>query len=424
MLSLELSEQIKKLPSGPGIYLFRNSRNKPLYIGKALNLKGRVTHYLKAEDSRLKRMIRESGKLDFIETTSDIEALIMESQYIKTYRPDFNIMLRDDKQYFYVGITKEQFPRIFLTHQPGKNSKLNSSPAEFVGPFTDGSALKTTLRHLRRIFPYCTCKQKHNNYCLNYHIGKCPGVCCLKKPTIDNLQLTNYKKNIKAIKDILNGKKETLIKDSERKMRALAKEHKFENALELQEKIEKVRRVFLNAQIIRNSNNNEEILENLKRLLDLPVFPKRIEAYDIANIQGNYAVGAMVVFVDGKPDKNEYRKFKIYSKSTADDTAMLKEIISRRFKHTEWEFPGLILIDGGKGQLNASRTVSPKGISIIALTKNEKHIGEKIFVAGKKEATPLSNLPVTIKNLLLGIDAEAHRFAITYYRLLHGKVYK
>jgi len=458
MLNKDLKEQIKKLPGKPGIYLFKNSKNKPLYIGKALNIKNRVSQYLRAEDQRLTSMISESRKVDFIEANSDIEALIMESQFIKNHRPYFNIVLRDDKQYFYVGITKESFPMIYLTHQPAMKQLKRNTSSEFTGPFTDGSAIKSTLRYLRRIFPYCTCKQKHNNYCLNYHIGKCAGFCCLKQQNpSENLkaQSAKYRKDIRAIKDILGGKKESLIKQFEKEMRNLAQEHDFEKAIELQRKIESIKRVFQNAQIIRKSNDNGQILENIKRLLDLPVFPERIEAFDIANIQGDYAVGAMVVFINGKPDKNEYRKFKIYSRSTADlpgrqagDTGMLKEVISRRFKHPEWRFPDLIVIDGGKGQLNAAtsvissfyppaggpiskqtqsaswRTKNQNRIPIIALTKDEKHIGVKIFIQNRKEAIPLSSLPIQVKNMLLSIDAEAHRFAINYYRLLHKKSVK
>ena len=446
MNTAELKQQINKLPTSPGVYIFRNGKAKPLYIGKALNLKNRLKSYLKINDARLQRMISEAAKIDFIKTDSDIEALIMESQYVKKYRPDFNIMLRDDKQYFYVGFTNEQFSKIFITHQPNnvassmqqvaRNLKNHTTyyilhTTDFVGPFTDGTALKTTLRLLRKIFPYCTCRQTHHNYCLNYHINKCLGDCCLKEvSSIKYSVLRNeYKRNIKAIKEILNGKKSILIKQFEKEMKDLSGKQEYEKALELQYKIEKLKRVFKNAQIINSPkvmiyHNQNRILELMQKELKLPLVPHRIEAYDVANIQGKHAVGAMTVFTNGVPDKNEYRKFKIYTKHTPDDTAMLREILTRRFNHPEWSMPDLIIVDGGMAQLNiAKKAIYGSSTSIyprtIALTKNERHMGYKI-ITGKKEML-LSRLPVDVKNLLLQIDSEAHRFAISYYRKLHRK---
>jgi len=330
-----------------------------------------------------------------------------------------------------------------ITHQPKKNKN-------YLGPFTDGAALKTTLRYLRKIFPYCTCKQTHHNFCLNYHIGKCPGFCCLKqqnpsaKRKMQSAKL--YKNNIKAIKNILNGKKTSLIKKLEKEMESLGKKQKFEEAIELKNKIGRLKRVFQNAQILNNkylmyNTETEQMVNNivkqLAKILNMNRVPHRIEAYDISNIQGTNATGAMIVFENGKPNKNEYKKFKILtcdvdkktSQVNGGDVGMLKEVLKRRFNHTEWPHPDLIIVDGGKGQLNATSSIisnvqfstKKTPIKIIALTKNEKHIGEKIYIAGKKNAVPLSKFPADVKNLLLNIDSEAHRFAILYYRKLHKK---
>ena len=499
-----LKKLIKKLPQKPGIYIFKSGvfhsgslRANPIYIGKASNLKNRVGNYLKTSDIRLQRMISEAKKLEFIKTESDIEALILESQYIKKYKPFFNIVMRDDKQYFYVEFTQDKFPKIFLTHQPTKiqnrkiknqndNSKFKilESP-EYIGPFTDGNALKTALRLLRRIFPYCTCKQLHNNYCLNYHIGNCPGFCCLKKneQRAMNNEQKKYHKNIKAVKDILSGKGASLIKDFEKEIEGFSDKKEYEKAIELKAKVEKLKRVFNNARVISKNrvmvyHNTSWVLNSLKNILDLPSLPHRIECYDIANIQGKHAVGAMVVFIDGRPDKNEYRRFKIINpnieipnkfkiqnlkfKTVSDlgfrssdsrpggDIGMLREVLSRRFNHPEWPYPDLVVVDGGRGQLNtAEAIVNSKSqvpdskqipntkfpllrsearstrlsgkIPVIALTKNERHIGEKIYIAGIKDPIPLNRLPLPVKNLLLHIDSEAHRFAIGYYRKLHRK---
>src|SRR3989344_7977543 len=344
MNTAQLKEQTKKMPSRPGIYLFKNSKRKPLYIGKALNLKNRLKSYLKTNNPRLEKMIMESVKIEVTETENEIEALILESQYIKRYKPDFNIMLRDDKQYGFVGFTGEEYSKIFITHQPGSrnssglrlgNLSLDKLHLEFslpgkptyIGPFTDIGALKTTLRLLRRIFPYCTCKQTHHNYCLNYHIGKCLGFCCCpkdspKRPVLSFIEgsrrISVYEKNIKAIKDILSGKKYSLIKKIEKEMKMLSSRHEYEKALELQYKIEKLKKIFANAKINRAGsgvmiyhNSQPGTIELLRKFLNLSSPPRRIEGYDIANIQGKHAVGAMIVFTDGEPDKNEYRKFKI-----------------------------------------------------------------------------------------------------------------
>ncbi|MBI2062599.1 MAG: GIY-YIG nuclease family protein, partial [Candidatus Yanofskybacteria bacterium] len=210
-MPLNLKTMVRKLPRQPGIYIFKDAKDKPLYVGKASDLKSRLSSYSKIDDPRIKKMLVLASSLKFLKTGSDIEALILESQLIKKLRPRFNIVMRDDKQYFYVGFSNENFPKIFITHQPTKlvygsqftvhrpktvNSKLETS---FIGPFTDGDALKTTLRFLRSVFPYCTCQQLHHNYCLNYHIRKCLGFCCLKKPATNDRQLTTYKNNVEAI---------------------------------------------------------------------------------------------------------------------------------------------------------------------------------------------------------------------------------
>src|SRR3989338_7073784 len=410
MIENNLRKKILKIPSKPGIYVFKGIKNKSLYIGKALNLKNRVKHYLKTSDTRLQKMMSESKKLDHIETKSEIEALILESQYIKKHQP--------------------------------KNHK------ETIGPFTDAGALKTTLRLLRRIFPYCTCKQLHNNYCLNYHIGKCLGYCCLKNshnlPVRTNYKnlaynplhnMKRYQSNIGAIRDILDGKKVSLVKNLKGKMGQLAQKGELEKAIELRNKITDVERIFKNAKIIKNSDILKEHISELQSLLKLKKPIIRIEGYDVSNIQGAHATGAMVVFTNGKPDKNQYRKFKIQFTSHHDrsmlsdnklgDTGMLREILERRFRHVEWPFPDLIIVDGGKQQLRAVEAVAnPKQIPIIAVTKNKKHIGEKIYISGRKTPILLTKLPSADRNLLLQIDSEAHRFAIGYYRKLHAKLFK
>jgi excinuclease ABC subunit C len=428
-------QNVKKFPKNSGVYFFRDKNRRVLYIGKAANLKNRLNSYFNKnlDNPRLQKMLETAKGVDWQETGSEIEALILESQLIKKCRPPFNIMLRDDKQYFYVGFTNEQFPKILISHQPTTIYR-NIEVEIWIGPFTDGDALKTVLRLLRRIFPYCTCKQKHNNYCLNYHIGNCPGFCCLKKEASAK-EINSYKKNVVAIKEMLNGRKTSLIKKIGKDMAAAAKKKDFERAIGLRDQLEKIKSVFENSKIIHELElkNKESArgLDALKKMLNLSTLPRRIEGYDVSNIQGEFATGAMSVFIDGQPDKNKYRKFKIRIASKPNDVAMLKEVLTRRFNHPEWRYPDLILIDGGKGQLSAAKAVISNDkfqmtnkIPIITLTKNEKHVGDHILSTTRKTAIKIKKLPPAVRNLILQIDAEAHRFAIGYYRKLHEKIFK
>ncbi|MDO8495463.1 MAG: GIY-YIG nuclease family protein [bacterium] len=430
-----LSIKPNHIPTTPGVYFFQDGKGKTLYIGKAANLKSRLGSYFKKQphDTRITAMLARASKVRWQETPSEIEALILESQLIKKKRPPFNVLLRDDKQYFYVTFTADEFPRIYLTHQPQRYT-------DYIGPFTDGHALRTTLKLLRRVFPYCTCKQKHHHPCLNFHLGKCAGYCCLKHHETANIkhETKEYGKNIKAIKKILTGKKSNLSGELHKQMSQAAKKENFTKAIELRDKLGHLERVFENARIIKGISEREGILRDVQLALELTKLPRRIEGYDISNIQGEMATGAMIAFTNGQPDTNEYRKFKIRLGNTPDDTAMLREVLSRRFNHPEWPFPDLILIDGGKGQLNAAiaaifnfqTPISNKfsnskpqisEIPIIALTKNEKHRGDHIFISNQKEPVALKDLPPAVSDFILHVDSEAHRFAIQYYRELHRK---
>ena len=431
------------IPTQSGVYIFKDKKGKPLYIGKAANLRARLKNYFtpRLADGRIKKMVASAARLDWQLTNSDIEALILESQLIKRLKPKFNIVMRDDKRYSYTIITDEEFPHIFISHQPD-----NFPGAKAIGPFTDAGALKTTLRFLRRVFPYCTCKQKHNVPCLNYHIGKCAGICCIKSisnyhpPAGGSTTKEDYHKNIKAITDILSGEKTALIKELGRQMEVRAKAGDLEGAIKLRAQLEKLERVFANAQIIKDNQYDllsestspvNKLLNELRATLKLKKLPQRIEVYDISNIQGQHAVGVMVVFTNGEPDKNQYRKFKILRDQSLGDTGMLTEVLTRRFNHPEWPLPDLILVDGGKGQLGTAIKIAkinlPAGrqeINIVALTKNDKHVGNHIYTAQKGKPVLLKDLPPVVANFLLRLDAEAHRFAIAYYRSKHRGQYR
>ncbi|MEK7616175.1 MAG: GIY-YIG nuclease family protein [Patescibacteria group bacterium] len=356
------------IPRTPGVYFFKNAKGAIVYIGKALNLRNRLRQH---------PMLTRADKLEWQEVGSEIEALILESQWIKRYKPYYNISLRDDKNYVYVQFTDEEFPKVFVTHRNG------------IGPFTSSTELRAALKAIRKLIPYCTCKQKHNRPCLNAHIGKCIGDCCLKNPKPVYKQ---YQKNIKLIKDIFSGKKKAL---------------------------KSFPRVFENIRVIKEIAGRESAVVELENTFKLKNI-KRIEGYDISNVQGKFATGSMVVFENGYPNKSEYRKFKINPTASAealakaDDTKMLDEMLARRFSHHDWPRPDVILIDGGIAQFNiAQKYFSP----VLSIAKGK----QEIFSSTLPEPLAISYLPSAVAHLLQHIDAEAHRFAITYYRKLHKK---
>ncbi|OGN28814.1 MAG: hypothetical protein A3A33_03480 [Candidatus Yanofskybacteria bacterium RIFCSPLOWO2_01_FULL_49_25] len=397
------------IPEKPGVYFFLDARGKRLYIGKASVLKNRLGSYFRAEgedpehkrgtkyiNPRIQHMLETATRVDWQETGSEIEALILESQFIKKYKPPYNISLRDDKSYSYVAFTQEEFPKVFVTHAPKSYTaiQLYSSKAFAIGPFTSSIELRAALKTLRKLFPYCTCKKSHARMCLNGHLKLCFGFCCIKELTT-TAEMKMYRASTKALRDVLSGKRRSILNQ----------------------------RMIENTKVIKEIAGREDALTKLMQLMKLLRLPLRIEGYDISNIQGVFATGSMVVFENGTPNKSEYRKFKIHAPASPDDTRMLGEMLARRFGHSEWAMPDVLLIDGGRGQLNAARKALQLYSSIavelpilsIAKGKNE------LFSTTVDQPVPMRDLPQAVRDLIMHIDAEAHRFAITYYRKLHGK---
>ena len=409
-------KNFKKAPSKPGIYFFLDKTGKILYIGKAVNLKLRLLSYAdtKTLGPAKEKMVKESTRVRWQEFESEAEALIEEAIAIKARRPLYNIVFRDDKQYFFVGFSKDRFPRIILTHQRIKEFDL-------IGPFTDGGSLKSVLGSLKRIFPYCTCKEKHKRPCVRSQIGRCLEICCLKNPPEWDIREKIYKKNIRAIKNILRGRKQYVLKSLERKMKAFSKKQNFEEAEKKRDRFFALENVFRHAPIIKRELNPEraKALVLAKDLLSLPDLPQRIEGYDISNIQGTNAVGSMVVFYDGEPKKEDYRLFKICYKKTPDDTAMHQEVLLRRLKHDEWPLPDLFLIDGGLGQLNVVKKVLELyklDIPVVALAKKE----EELWVSSSRKF-PLKQLSPILLHLFQHIRNESHRFAINFHKIRRSR---
>ena len=381
------TKEINKLPKTFGVYAFKKGA-KFFYVGKAANIKERVKQH--------KDLLGLAKEIGYIKTNSEIEALILEAKLIKKIQPKYNVLWRDDKNYFYVAITKESFPRVFITHQLKiKNCKLK---IDFIGPFIEGTSLKRALTYLRRTFPYYTSKSHPKGSCLWCHLKLCPGPDPVKP---------EYQKNIKSLVFVLKGNSRKVLNDLERRMKKSSLLQEYEKAAKIRDKI-----------------------TSLERVINPQQIPGRAEAYDVSNIQGEEAAGSMVTFINGRPAKNFYRKFKIKIAGKPNDVAMIKEILSRRLKHAEWPYPDLILIDGGKAQLNAAlraiNLAKPSyrlglakfgNIRIMSIAKKKN----ELFIEGRKKPVLLKTLPREMFNLILQLRDEAHRFAISYHRKLRKK---
>ena len=438
--------KLDKFPTTPGVYLFKN-RKAVLYIGKANNLRSRIRNYLgKDVPIKVKNLLEEATKLEFKLADSEPEALILEAQLIKKHQPKYNVIFRDDKNYFFVGFTKEKYPRVFLTHQlklkkyksplrsrfpPRLSGEAGSeaSKADFIGPFTEGKALKIIIKSLRKAIPFCTCRSAHDKLCFNYHLGLCVGACCLKPKAASRYRYLDtaktrrgYLQNIHYLKAVLLGKRRKLISELKSKMTRMAKKEDFELAAEIRDLVKSLENILAHKNISFKNEFLEQaqLLTQLKRLFKLKNEPNRIEAYDISNIAGILAVGTMVVFNKTESDKNEYRKFKIKTVKGADDIAMMKEVLRRRFNHQEWLKPDLIYIDGGIAQMNiAKEVVAEKDlkIPIVAFAKGLQNV----FVSTMHQPVKLNKLPEKVKNFIVKVKDEVHRFSITYHRKLRSK---
>lgn len=387
----------KNLPDSPGVYLMKDARGAILYIGKAGNLRRRVSSYFeRPRNSRIEQLVQKISKVNYEKTGTALEALILEAELIKKFQPPFNVREKDDASFLYVEITKEYFPRVLLVRGKEEARGLR------YGPFTSASNIREAMKILRRIFPWSVHDPskigRFNRPCLDYELGLCPGAC------VGAIDRESYSRNVKNLKLIFDGKKKKVLTSLRKEMVALSGKLEFEKA-------EKVRRQIFGLQHIQDvAMITEE---------GGPQFVKgkngfRVEGYDISNISGSSAVGSMVVFVDGRPDKDQYRKFRIRIFGKPDDTGMLKEILARRLRHREWALPDIILIDGGKGQVNAAKkTLYEVGVKlpVIGIAKGPK----------RKKNEFIGKVPDNVSEKeLVKVRDEAHRFAVSYHRRLRS----
>ncbi len=409
----------KNLPDTPGVYFFLGAKKEILYIGKATSLKDRVRSYfdrniLRTRGALIEKMVFQAISIDYIETQSVLEALILEASQIKKHQPEFNIKEKDNKSFNYVVVTDEDFPRVLI--ERGRNINFPETKSyklkAVYGPFPHGGELRAAMKIIRRIFPYrdkCIPKEELKNpnkarLCFNAQIGLCPGVCN------DGITKREYRKRIKHLELFFQGKKDELIRELEKEMKEASKEERFEEATKLRKTL----------YALDHIQDIALIKADTERTYGENVF--RIEAYDIAHMSGKETVGVMVVVEDGELAKSQYRKFRIRGKGEKikiDDTNNLKEVLIRRLGHLEWTLPNLIVIDGGVGQINAAKEIlNEKGfeIDVVAVVKDTRHkpkdlMGAKQFIDNHSRSILLAN-------------SEAHRFAITYHRKLRTKGFR
>ncbi|MDD3487669.1 MAG: GIY-YIG nuclease family protein [Candidatus Moranbacteria bacterium] len=443
--STTVKSKISNLPKSPGVYEFRDKKAKILYIGKATSLRDRVGSYFRgrfdegsafrkpnakpsfSDRPHIEPMIPEIADIKIHETDSVLEALILEASLIKKHQPKYNVREKDDKSFAYAVITKEDFPRVLVMRETDlkkypisniqypkiQNTKYKIQYTKIFGPYVSKRQLEIALKLIRKIFPYHSAKQATRQCCFDHQVGLCPG------PYAGAITKKDYLKNIHGIEMILEGKKKKLLIELKRQMREFAKTHEFEKAAEARNRVFALEHIRDVALISGDSQHSMfGFYPNIECWGKI-----RIEAYDISNISGEYAVGSMVVFSGNKPDKAQYRKFKIKTVSGIDDVAMMREVLQRRFKN-DWKLPDIIFIDGGKGHLNMAENVVGEfghNIAIVAVAKGPTR--KKLDIYYDKKALACQKV-ISDKKLVEKIREEAHRFAISYHKKLRRKNWK
>ncbi len=551
---MDLQTKLDNLPTNPGVYLMKNDEGEIIYVGKAINLRNRVRSYfreLKPDQAKTKALVKHIVDLEYILADNELEALVLECNLIKKYRPKYNINLKDDKTYPYLKITKEDYPQVLITR------KVLKDGAKYFGPYPSVNELRNSLEMIHKIFPFRSCKQKvftNGRPCLNAHIQMCYAPC------IGRISKEDYNEMIEQVALFFEGKQDGLVKRLRKEMEQAAENLDFEQAARLRDQLQGVelimtqqkavlggeddqdviamarginqccvqiffvrggkivgrenyflrgtddssrgevlasfmKQFYLNCQFIprnilveteleeqavleqwltekresrvylkvpkrgqskelvelvgRNASEaltKQELeecyqeqrttgaLEQLQQALGLSELPRRMECYDISNTQGAESVASMVVFVDGKPKKDQYRRFKIKTVEGANDYASLKEVLTRRFRRGLAEqkegaeidgkfaaFPDVIMMDGGRGQVNIALEVLKElqiSIPVCGMVKDDRHRTRGLYYNNIEIPMDDHSKPFL---LITRMQDEAHRFAITYHRSLRGK---
>jgi len=439
-----LRQKIAALPKTPGVYLLKDQQGVVLYIGKARDLRARVSSYfqdsadlLTSRGPEIAHMVSLVEDFDFLECETEVDALLTENRLIKDIQPRYNERLKDDKTFPYLEIVlSDDFPGVYVTRKPRpRGSRL-------YGPFVSASGLREAVNALQKVFKFRTCeldiraddpRRRYFRPCLLHAINRCGAPCA------DLISREAYRADIRRLIRFLNSKRSVVLRQMQKEMERASREQRYEDAVVLRDRIRAIQALSLSGD--PREDMQPEVffvdpragLERLQRLLELSGPPRIIEGIDIATLHGEGSVGALVCFIDGKPYKAGYRRFRIKTVEGVDDYAMIREVIVRRYRYaatSEALFPDVILIDGGTGQLNAAlqafdamhqaveieggRAARPP--MVVALAKRE----ELIYVQGRHEALRLGRNDEALR-LLQQIRDEAHRFGQHYHRLLRCK---
>lgn len=428
--ALPPGEKVKQFPPAPGVYLMKDGQGRVLYVGKAKNLRNRAGHYFTAAaavDPRTADLVKLIEDVDFIPAESEVDALLLEARLVKDVQPRFNVELKDDKTFPYLQIRmREDFPRVEFTRTPRRRG------VKLYGPFTSAKTLRHAMQVLQRLFQFRTCtldidagdpRWRWFRPCLLHSIRQCTAPCNFRVSKDD------YRKQIRKLRMVLEGKKDKLLAEMERDMQDASTALLFEKAARLRDDIDALRKLGQRGDVQRDVQpevfpiDPKRGLAGLRKVLGLETTPRTIEGVDIAHLGGNDTVASLVHFIDGLPFKPGYRRFRIRTVQGVDDFASIREVVTRRFrrlKREEGVFPDVLLIDGGKGQLNAAleafRFLGIAPPVLLSLAKRE----EEIYRPGEEEPLRLSRHAAALR-LLQYVRDEAHRFAQHYHHILRRR---
>jgi len=412
----------KNLPLLPGVYLFKKD-TEILYIGKAKCLKKRVASYFskRSSDWKIDSLLTEHTHIEHIITYSETEALLLEAQLIRDNKPKFNVLLKSGQPFIYI---------LFSNDEPRKVSIERNKKAKgiYFGPFLHKKQARSAFSYIMKTFKLTLCKTKITNGCLNYHLGLCAGNC------LANFDFEDYKIRVELALDLLQGHYTKSLKKLTAQIKVYTQALEFEKARTIHYYFNNLEVIFTTLQtrfsekkyereiFLTTSPIDKKLLEDphigtkIQELLSLQKAPQTIDCFDISHFQSSYMVGSSVRFNKGIPDKNKFRRFKIKTLTEQNDCAALQEIVIRRYKNPE-DLPDLMLIDGGKGQLNAIARLFPQS-QVVSLAKKE----ELIFAPHLNEPVPL-NVATDAGKLLIALRDYAHHFAISYHKLLRSKLH-
>ena len=430
-----LRENIGEMPTGPGVYLFKDAAGVVLYVGKAKSLRPRVASYFQAgaklaetRGADIQRMVEQLvTDVDVVPCDSEVEAVLHENRLIKDIQPRFNEKLKDDKSFPYLQITTdEEFGRVSITREP------KSKGAKLYGPFVSPADLRAALPLMQRVFKFRTCKldigsadesRRYFRPCILHNIRQCTAPCAAKVSRED------YARQIRHLRVFLGSKGTRLRKDLAREMKEAAVGLEFERAAELRDELQALEGLQRRGLVHEHVQpevfyvDPAEGMERLGAVLKLETAPRTIEGIDIAHLAGGELCGSAVVFIDGKPCKSGYRRYKIKTVAGNDDFASIREVVWRRYKYAGMEaglFPDVILIDGGKGQLSAAYSAFDelefRPPVLLSLAKKD----EELFIHGRRGPARLARNDAALR-VLQAVRDEAHRFAQSYHHVLRRK---